>query len=154
MLIAERKDEVRKEGVRRLKEARRKQQSYKRDGWVERLSSKLALVLLPHTLGEHVGPLESQLIWAFLFSSRLCEPLEAFLASKSGREPSVAVQGPALHPIAVLLMAMNTLHPWPKDHFPVLFSSADLQATHFSSRFPGSIVFPGTFDRNCNPLKR
>lgn len=95
--------------------------------------------LPPHS-AKHMGPLASQFIWAFLFLSHLWEPLEAFPASELGRIPRFPVRRPALPPAAVLLMALNTLHPWPKDHPKVL------------SRIPNSIMSPGTSDRSYNPL--
>lgn len=95
--------------------------------------------LAPHS-GQHMGPLASQFIWAFLFLSHLWETLETFPASESGRVPSFPVRGPALPPTAVLLMALNTLRPWPKDHARVL------------SRIPDSISSPGTSNRGYNPL--
>lgn len=95
--------------------------------------------LSPHS-AQHMGPLASQFIWAFLFLSHLWEPLEAFPVSESGRVPSFPVWGPALPPTAVLLMTLSSLRPWPKNHLRVL------------SRIPDSIMSPGTSDRSSNPL--
>lgn len=123
---------MRKEDMRKQREAGRgdKSRGAVKRGWEG---------LTPHS-AQHMGPLASQFIWAFLFLSHLWEPLEASPASESGRVPSFPVRGPALPPTAVLLVALNTLRPWPKNHLRVL------------SRIPDSIMSPGTSDRSYSPL--
>lgn len=91
MLQEERKDEVRKEEVRWQKEARKgeKSRGAGKTGWGGR-SWKLAFSG-PTLWGAH-GPFEPQFIRAFLFSSHLCDPVEALPDSQSGRIPSFSIQ--------------------------------------------------------------